>query len=115
MPSRHIAATTGLLFGLTHGTASPSVFGIDVDPTCPGRCSAASATRAALPQRASAWRRRKLPGGPDSLRRGLRGRARRVGARMFAHESRHLCHGGRVGRSNRNVGEGEAEGTAPLF
>jgi hypothetical protein len=64
LPSRHIAATTGLLFGLTHGTDSPNVFSIDFDPTCPGRCSAASAPRAALPQRASAWRRRKLPRRP---------------------------------------------------
>jgi hypothetical protein len=55
LPSRHIAATTRLLFRQTHVTYSPSVFGTDVDPTCPGRCSAASAPRAALPQRASAW------------------------------------------------------------
>jgi hypothetical protein len=55
MPSRHIAATTRLLLGLTHVTASPSVFGTVVDPTCPGRCSPASAPRAALPQRATAW------------------------------------------------------------
>jgi hypothetical protein len=55
LPSRHIAATTRFRFRQTHVTASPSVFGIDVDPTCPGRCSAASAPRAALPQRASAW------------------------------------------------------------
>jgi hypothetical protein len=55
------------------------------------------------------------PGGPDSLRRGLRGRARRVGARLFAHVPRQLCRAGRAGRSNRNVEEGEAEGTAPQF
>jgi hypothetical protein len=36
-PSRRMAATTGLLFGLTHVTASPSVLGIDVDRACPGR------------------------------------------------------------------------------
>jgi hypothetical protein len=55
LPSRRMAATTGLLSGLTHVTASPSIFGIDVDPTCPGIFSAASAPRAALPQRATAW------------------------------------------------------------
>jgi hypothetical protein len=55
------------------------------------------------------------PGGPDSLWRGLGGRARRVGARMFAHVLRQLCRGGRAGRSNRSVEEGEAEGTAPYF
>jgi hypothetical protein len=54
-PGRRIAATTRLLLGLAHVTASPSVLGIDADPTCPGRCSAASAPRAALPQRAIAW------------------------------------------------------------
>jgi hypothetical protein len=55
------------------------------------------------------------PGGPDSLRRGLRGRARRVGARMSAHVPMQLCHGGRAGRTNRNKEESEAEGTAPLL
>jgi hypothetical protein len=64
LPSRHIAATMRLLLGLTHVTGSPSVFGIDVDPTCPGRCLAASAPRAALPQRAIAWLRPKLPRRP---------------------------------------------------
>jgi hypothetical protein len=64
LPSRRMAAPTGLLSGLTHVTASPSVLGIDVDPTCPGRCSAASALRAALPQREYVWRRRKLPRRP---------------------------------------------------
>jgi hypothetical protein len=53
------------------------------------------------------------PGGPDSLWRGLRVKARRVGARMFAHVPRQLCRAGRVGRSNRNVEESEAEGYAP--
>jgi hypothetical protein len=54
------------------------------------------------------------PGGPDSLQRGLWGIAYRVGARVFAHGLRHVCRGGRVGRSNRNVEESEAKGTAPL-
>jgi hypothetical protein len=53
------------------------------------------------------------PGSPDRLRRGLWGRARRVGARMFAHVPRQLCRAGRVGRSNRSVEEGEVEGTTP--
>jgi hypothetical protein len=64
VPGRHIAATTRFLFGLTHVTDSPIVFGIDVDPICAGGCSAASAPRTALPQRASAWRRHKLPRRP---------------------------------------------------
>jgi hypothetical protein len=49
-----------LLSWLTNMTDSPSVFGIDVDPTCPGRCSAASAPRAALPQRATCYASRDL-------------------------------------------------------
>jgi hypothetical protein len=63
-PGRRIVATTRLLLGQTNVTTSPSVFGTDVDPTCPGRCSAASAPRAALPRWATAWRRRKLPRRP---------------------------------------------------
>jgi hypothetical protein len=55
------------------------------------------------------------PGGPDSLRRGLRVKERRVGARTIAHVPIQLCRGGRVGRSNRDVKESEAEGTAPNF
>jgi hypothetical protein len=115
LPSRRMAATTRLPFGLTNVTCDPGVFGIDFDPTCPGRWSQ-------HPRRAPLGPSGRLhddgascPGGPNSLRRGLWVRARRVGARMFAHGPRHLCRGGRAGRSNRSVEESETEGTAPLF
>jgi hypothetical protein len=58
LPSRRMAATTRLLSRLTQVTDSPSVFGIDDNPTCPGRCLAASAPRAHI------CRRRKLPRRP---------------------------------------------------
>jgi hypothetical protein len=108
-----MAATTRLPFGLTNVTCDPGVFGIDFDPTCPGRCSQHPRRAPLRPSGRLHDDGASCPGGPNSLRRGLWGRARRIGARMFAHASRHTCRGGRVGRSNRNVEESEAEGNAP--